>query len=52
MNISNNVVLKWIEGFYIALLNLSRLPIEMRRVAVHMQQDEKSTKEIQQLLSQ
>ena len=38
------------EGFYCPL-DLTRSPIEMRRVAVHMQQDGKSTKKKQQLLS-
>ena len=33
-------------------LDLTRLPIEMRRTVVHMQQDGKSTKEVQQLLSE
>ena len=51
MNISNIVVLKWTEEFYCPL-DLTRLPIEMRRAAVPMQQDGKSTKEIQQLLSE
>ena len=48
---SNGVVLKWTEGFYCPL-DLTNLPIEIRRAAVHMQQDGKSTKEIQQLLSE
>ena len=51
MNISNIVVLKSTEEFYCPL-DLTRLPIEMRKAAVHMQQDGKSTKEVQQLLSE
>ena len=48
MNIPNIVVPKWTERFYCPL-DSTPSTIEMRRAAVYVQQDGKSTKEIQQL---